>query len=499
MAVNIKSGNNGAGLANVSSTNELNVVTPQTEENAGFVQISSENDAGTITGVRYVTSPETSDDYRLRVGVDTTLFNVSFEGTTNSPNAHITSVVSGMTVGMAGGFYSTNTGNNTTNSTYSILRTWKTFPLFGSFPTYGEFWLKEVLPFQTNTVSDWGFGFVATNATPTDGVYFRRISSGELVAVLNNNGSEVVSQTIDTTNLKSRDGISPYSATKVNHFVISVGADEIEYWINDVLVSTISIPTSTIYGTQSSSLPMFVRTFNAAAGTVIAGKQVSVGMLNASLGDMHTSKPWPHVICGLGGGAYQIQPGTASGSTVTRGAGGLGWPTSNTARIAGTWTATSAPALASLGGLWTTPAISTILSDNDYPVFTYQNPAATTNVTGKTLYITGVRVGEAYVSAAASTNAIFLSYILAFGSSAAGTAGTDGATALATRGMCIGGHGFAATDTAGMYKPGFEVTFHSPLVIQPGQYFNFVVRPFGTVASNTLVVTSSLSVNGYFE
>jgi len=36
-------------------------------------------------------------------------------------------------------------------------------------------------------------------------------------------------------------------------------------------------------------------------------------------------------------------------------------------------------------------------------------------------------------------------------------------------------------------------------MVPAGHYFHFVVRPFGTVTSNTLVVTSSLAVNGYFE
>lgn len=80
MGVNIKGGNNTTGLANVSSTYELQVVTPQTEADAGFVQISTEMDAGDVLGTRTVVPPECSDDYRLRVGLDQTLFNASFEG-----------------------------------------------------------------------------------------------------------------------------------------------------------------------------------------------------------------------------------------------------------------------------------------------------------------------------------------------------------------------------------------------------------------------------------
>lgn len=39
----------------------------------------------------------------------------------------------------------------------------------------------------------------------------------------------------------------------------------------------------------------------------------------------------------------------------------------------------------------------------------------------------------------------------------------------------------------------------APLVVPPGTYSHFIVRPLGTVASGTLVVVGSLAVTGYFE
>jgi hypothetical protein len=122
-----------------------------------------------------------------------------------------------------------------------------------------------------------------------------------------------------------------------------------------------------------------------------------VGYVNVGIGDQNTNKLWSHVMCGLGNGAYQFAQGNTPGPTVTRASGAAGHPASGTARIAGTWTATSAPALNNLGGLWTSPAMSTLASDADYPVFAFQNPTGTATLPGKTLYITGIRV-EAYVA-----------------------------------------------------------------------------------------------------
>ena len=146
-----------------------------------------------------------------------------------------------------------------------------------------------------------------------------------------------------------------------------------------------------------------------------------------------------------------------------------------------------------------TPAISTLTSDADYPVFAYQVPAGTAALPGKTLYITSIRVGEGYASAAASTNAIQLTYIVTVGGTSATTSTADATTTVAPRALVVGSHGFLATGVTGTISPGFEVTFPTPLVCPAGTFFTFVCRPFGTVTSNTLVVSSSLSVNGYFE
>jgi hypothetical protein len=497
MGVNIKGGNNSAGLANVSTNYELQVVTPQTEANAGFAQISTEVDAGTVLGYRTVIAPEASDDYRLRVALDQTVFNASFEGTTILTTVW-NQVLSVMTTAQANGFMSLNSGSATASTNAAYVRTHRHFPTFGTYPTYCDMWIREANTTATNAISEWGFLYLTTSNTqqPLDGVYFRRVSGGQLYAVVTNNGTDIASTTITTTNVPPRDGVGTFDPTEAAHYLISYHNDVARFWINDVVVAELACPAANATLTASSNTPVGFRVLN--TGTASAGRQLTVGFVNVGLGDQNVNKPWSHVMCGLGQGAYQLPQGNTPGPTVTRGSTG-GHPPSATARAAGTWSATAAPALSNLGGLWTSPAISSLATDVDYPVFAFQNPTGTATLPGKTLYITGVRVGEAYVSTAASTNAIFLSYILMVGSSAAATSTADAATTVAGKSIVIGGHGFSATEAVGNYKNGFEMRFDSPLMIPAGHYFTFVVRPFGTVASNTLVVTSSLAVNGYFE
>lgn len=498
MGVNIKGGNSSAGLANVSSTYELQVVTPQTEADAGFVQLSTEVDSGDVTGYRSLIALEASDDYRLRVGIDQTAFNCSFEGTTLMTTLW-NQLLTTHTTAQASGFMTLNSTPSTATTTASYVRTHRHFPTYGTYPTYLDMWIKEANITSTNSISEWGFLFLTAQATQQvlDGIYFRRIAGGALYAVVTNSSTDSTPVLITTTNVPSRDGVGVFDPTETNHYLIVYHNDTIRFWINDVMVAEIPCPAANAQFTSSSNTPVGFRVLN--TGVASAGRQLSVGFVNVGLGDQNVNKPWSHALCGMGSGAYQVQQGGTPGPTVTRGAGTLGHPTSGTARSAGTWTATSAPALNNLGGLWTSPAISSLTTDADYPVFAYLNPVGTTTLPGKTLYVTGVRVGEAYVNAAASTNAIFLSYIIMVGASSATTSTADAATTVSGKSLTIGGHGFVATEIVGNTKSGFEMRFDSPLMVPAGYYFTFVVRPFGTVASNTLVVTSSLAVNGYFE
>lgn len=497
MAV-LDTGSSSSGKANVNANFELEVHTPTTEANAGFVQISSEVDAGLVLGTRRVRSPEASEDFRLRVGADSILFNQSFEGT-NIARDRIQQNDTTATAAQANGFLTLNSGSSTTSGQGTNVRTYRTLPLFGSFPTYVEFWANVQNPTATNALVEWGLGYCSgVTAQLTDGVFFRNISAGTLRAVMTFNSSDTVVTDITTTNIPTRDGTGTFDITETNHYVISVTNDEVNYWINDALVATQSVPAGQGSPTSSMNLPIFGRVYN--SGTASAGKQLRFGFLGASQGDLSSYKTFGHQSSGSGGGAYQIQPGTASGPTVTRGAGSTGWPTSATARTAGTWTATSAPATNSLGGLWLSPAISTLTSDADYPVFAYQNPAGTATLPGKTLYITGVRVGETTVTTVAATNAITLAYAAGIGSTGSATNVTEAAAAVAARIIPLGQVAFIATAAVGTFAQGWHVDLsEAPLVCPPGTFVHFIVRPFGTVTSNTLVVAGSVTFIGYHE
>ena len=496
----IETASSTAGKANVGSNADaayaLSVNLPATDTSSGFATMVAENDDGTVRGSRSMRALEVSQDYRLRVGADQTMFNLDFAGTVIA-QAHIQQTLSTMTAVQGSGFLSLNNGNATASGNSAYVRTYRTFPIYGTFPLYVEHWIREANHTATLAVSEWGLGYASGTTAPTDGVFFRRAAGGQLIGVLNYAGSEVPAN-ITTTNVPSRDGAGSYDATEANHYLIVVHNDEVEWWINDTLVLVAPIPATSPIPTSSFTQPAFARVYN--TGVASAGRRVELGFLNVSMGDQNANKPWPHIMAGSGGGAYQTQPGSTSGGTVSRAAAANGWPASATAKTTTAWAATTAPGTSELGGRWLSPAISTLTSEADYPLFAYLNPVGTATLPGKTLYVTGIRVGETMALAAASTNVIQLFFFAGVGSTAAATTATEGAAIVAARIVPLGSLGFLATTALGAMTQGWQVDFsYGPLVVPPGTYLHLICRPVGTVASNTLVVAGTMTVIGYFE
>lgn len=485
MGVNIKGGNSGAGLANVSATYELNVVTPQTEENAGFVQLSTEADAGDVLGTRTVIPLEASDDYRLRAGLDQTLYNQSFEGTVVATHM-FNQTLSTMTTNQASGYFSLNSGNATASGNHAIFQTRRSFPLYGTYPTYIDMWIREANFDATNSTSEFGIGYVATTAAPTDGVFFRRNNSGVLKAVVNYGGTET-EETIDTTNITDRGAGTAYTPTECNHYLIVIHNDIANFWVNDILVASIGCPDNQPSLTSSSSQPLFARVYN--SGVASAGRRIEIGFLNVSLGDQHNNKPWSHALCGLGQGSYQTQLGTATAQTAN-------WANSS-APVSATLSNTAA-GYTTLGGQYQFAASAT--NETDWALFAYLNPAGTNALPGKTLYVTSIRVSKMLVTGAAAVNATMFFWAVGVGASAVSLATTDAATTVSPKRIPLGIQNHLASAAVGTAADGFDVQFtDAPLVVQPGTYVHIILKQLNGTNTASLVFRGQVMVNGYFE
>ena len=498
MGVNIKGGNNLSGLANVSATNELQVVTPQTEENAGFVQVSAEVDSGDVLGYRTTLPLEISDDYRVRVGQDQTLFNLSFEGT-NIATGHIQQNTTTYTVAQANGFLVLNSSTTFAASSVAAVRSYRMFPLWGTYPIYAEMWLREANDNATFAISEWGLFHLATTTSivaPTDGVFFRRLAGGQLRAVANNNGveTEVI---IDTTNVPPRDDVGVYTPSEVSHYLIAIHNDIARFWINDVLVASIPCPSNTAALASTSQAPLHFRTYVPAGNAASTAKKIEIAWMNVSSGDQNMNKPWGHAMAGSGQNAYQVQPGSASLtlpilSNYVVSAAPAAMTLSNTTTAAATY--------ASLGGQYqfTVPATA---AETDFIMFGWQNPTGSATLPGKTLYITGIRIGEAVVTTVLSAHYHYLQWGIAAGSTALTLATvSDTATTMAYRRITLGGQGFLASAALGTTAPGFQVNLESaPLICPAGNYVSVIMRDISNAATATGAIRGNVTIIGYFE
>jgi len=490
----ISTGSSTAGKANVDATFNLNVNTPVDEGDAGYVCLSSTVDEGTVTGTRTNRAVEISDDYRVRVGVDTMWLNKQFAGTILDPA--FVQVATTMTYTQSVGFGVLNSANATASGNTINLSTRKSFPLFSTFGTVVEAHIREGNPTSTNSSSEWGLGLLTGTATPLDGVFWRRLAGGQLQGVVNFAGTETPTN-ITTTAVPGRGGTGSYSATDVNKYVIVISTGDVEFWINDVLVASIATPNNQGAPTQSSSLPFQFRVIN--SGVASAGRRIEIGFCGVQLADAVTARSWPASITGNGGSSIQTQLGT----TVAQ--------TSNsliTALAAPTFTANTAPANAALGGKWIsaspltagTSGLATV-ADVHYPIFSYLNPAGTVAIPGKDLVIRGIRVGETVVSAVLGATYTQLEWLAGFGSSAASLATADAVgppTTVSPKRIHLGSQAFLALAPAGTVAPGFFVDFgDAPQVVPPGTYLHIILSLLGNAATGTL--RGSITPIGYYE
>lgn len=490
----ISTGSSTAGKANVDATFNLNVNPPIDESTAGFVSLSSEVDSGSVMPARTNRALEVTDDYRLRVGVDTMWLNKQFAGTILDPA--FVQVATTMTYTQSVGFGVLNSGNATASGNTINLATKKSFPLFATFGTNIETHLREANPTSTNSSSEWGLGIMTGVATPLDGVFWRRLAGGQLQGVINFAGTENATN-ITTTAVPARSGTGSYSATDVNKYLIVVSTGDVEFWINDILCLRTPTPTNQGAPTQSSSMPLQFRVVN--SGVASAARRIEVGFCSVQLADAVTARSWPASINGNGGSSIQTQLGTAVAQT------------SNsliTALAAPTFTANTAPANAALGGKWITTSPMTAgtsglatVADVHYPIFSYLNPAGTVAIPGKDLVIRGIRVGETVVSAVLGATYTHLEWLAGFGSSAATLATADAVgppTTVSPKRIHLGSQAFLALAPAGTTSPGFFVDFgDAPQVVPPGTYLHIILSLFGNAATGTL--RGSITPFGYYE
>lgn len=481
MAV-IDSGSNSAGKANVDAGYNLNVALSNTPAYIGGVRMFSENDPGTATGTPYLKSPETSPDYRLRVGMDTYSLSYTFNATAQNSGVwkYATST---MACTQSAGFLNINSaGTSTASGNYTYYQSWKYFPLLGIAGMSVELTGQITMAPVANEVFLAGLGIPTGAAEPVDGCWFELTSAGLKGCLRYNSG------TVSKVDLMAAGSVPLNTNAK---YAMVVQEREIEFWIDDVLYGELDIPAAQGQPFLTTALPLFLQKYN--SGTVGSSPNmiIKVGDINVQIMDVHSSKPWSHQMCGAGMCAYQGQDGNTMGTTAA-------YPNATAATtVTGAALSQTTALKTGLGG---EAGITAAVPGVDGWVTAYQNPAGSVNITPRTLYITGVRISAVNIGAAVATTPSTISWSIAFGGTQLNSLATaEGVAAKAARRVPLGLQSWVVGSAIGAQAADIVMAFNSPIVVNPGEYLGAVAKFVQGTATASQVIWSVVGFDGYWE
>jgi hypothetical protein len=477
-------GNTSGNIAEVNTANEQLVALPNVHERVGGVRNHSENDDGELTGSPYLKSPETSRDYRLRVGIDTVLHYDEFNATTQNTgiNRHVFAT---MTATQGSGSILFNANSTLTASTGVQHTTWRQFPIIDTAPLYVGHTISFTAAPLANQVVEWGlFPHAAGTAAPTDGVYFRYTSAG-LFGVLNFNGVETSSAALPAGTIAAND---------TKKFTIVPGEKAAEFWMDDKFLGEVVVPAGNGKFCLSGALPISMQFRN--SGTV-SGAPVMQAKLNdwsVSLADIATNKTWAGQMASMGLSAYQAQNGGTIGQTAQ-------WA-NTTLPTAAAGTNTTAALGTGLGGIFQLNAPATTATD--IIIDSFANPVGGVNQTPRTLILRGIWIHAANAGAAVATTPTTYALACAFGHTSVSLATTETAsfatnTAKAPRRMPLGIMSFPVGAPIGAIANAVQVDFESPVVVNPGEFVAVVAKVLTGTATASQVTQFLIGFNGYWE
>jgi len=429
-----------------------------------------------------IVRPETSDDFKMRVGRDHPLDQEIFTYASQHTGKYFYAFTT-MTMNQASNTLVTNNGNIVTTATGCVFRTFRWFSLFGSTNTMSVSFtatMSAVPP--TDTVLDYGFFTpgAANPFAPTDGVYFRVTSAG-ICGVVNFGGIEAATEIFDfVPGLEHR------------HYEIRMTQKSAEFFIDGVFYEEVLSPTFNANLYASWQQPMAIR--HAILGNA-ASHAFSFKLYNYAIitGDLASNRPWSDRMSSWGQ-SYQGQSGQTMGTVALYANSQV--PTSLTAlngsAVAGT---------VGLGGYVILTNVDAGGGSTDVIVNSYQNPAGTIASPGKTLFIKGAWVSAYTSGTTVATTSTCISWALAYGATSANLGLTEStsfasATVKAPRIVPLGYSSIDATKIAGTpYTPGrIYVPFTVPIPVNQGEFLMLV----GKVVAGTATVGQTVTViNGY--
>ena len=488
----IQGGSSVANKANVDASYNLQVNTPTNSALAGFTALTCVNDAGAITGNKETKSPRCSDDFRLSIGVDTPLFEDSFNGLQQNTNIWKFFSLNSLVASQSGGYLNLNPTQVITSGGTVSMQSYRYITLMGNATIHIEFFMSfsgvSITPLAGQILEFGLFAAPATAVAPPDGVFFRYTSNGLQGVTVNNSGGE---NTIATPRACSNFTLDANYSCKM-----IIGEKFVDFYVNNVEIGSINTPSGFGAPFLSQALPISMLCRNTGTIASVNGSYLRISDIHVDALDLEYGKSNPQILAGMGRHGSVSQNGAVIANTAA-----VGNSTVIGTAAALSNTAIAAPACVGLGGVSTYLPTLTVFQDGI--LSSYQNPAGTVNIQGRTLFITGVRISSA-VSAAFTGGAVAQLYYLAYGHTAVGLT-TAEASSFTTGGgksprrVPLGGEGFPITAALGTFASGgVSASFTSPIVVNPGEFVAVVAKNVGIVTTAGSI-TSMISFDSYWE
>lgn len=488
-------GNTSGNVAEVNSANQLKVALETSAAanpgNVGAVRLMTENDDGSHTGTAYLRAPETSPDSRIRMGLDYRLFDDVFNYSAQNTSTWYYQFAT-LTASLPGaGFLQFSTVQGTTASHGAYMRTKQYFPMINTAPLAAEFYIGQATAqMVANEVFIAGFGAPSAAVTiPTDGVWFRLTSGGGFEGVLSYNSSVV------TTQFDVAVPLTDFATGTMYKVTVVVGEREVEYWIDDVFIGHLDIPVTQGMPWLQGSLPIFMQKYN--VGAVSNTNIMRVSRVGVTTLDVDLQRAWGQTQAIAGSACYQGQNGHTMGTTALL-PNATGATTVTGAALA------QATALAT--GLGGQAGITAAVPGVDGWVTAYLNPAATINITGRNLVITGVHISSINIGAAVATTPSTLQWSIAFGGTQLDSLATaeggsfSTATVKAARRVAVGLQSWVVGAAIGAQAQELDQDFSAaPIVVAPGEYLGAVAKFIQGTATASQVIWAVVTFRGYFE
>ena len=467
----------------------LNVYLPSIVDSEGnpsvpgnYVNNNFEADAGTVTKAPLQKQGDISANYRQRMGIDTLLFNECFNGSAIN-SANFFSVVATQAIAVAGGFLTLNSAGSVATSAVSRVQSYQSFPAYGAYPLQLEleFVYGAAYSGVANNTCEMGFGFAATTAAPTDGVFFRWAPDGTLRAIVNYAGTETISDPLSF-------GI--VAANVRHHANIVVGNDYAEFWIDNILLVNLPVSAANGMAIMNQSPPLLFRNYNSTSTAPVTAVKLNIANVCLTLGDMNCMRDWASIQAGMGGGSYQGQTGQTMGPSANY---------TNSAAPAAASLSNTTPNYATIDGQWSFAAPAG--AETDFAIFGFQVPAGAAATPAKMLVITGIGLSSINTGAAVATTATVLQWALGLGSTTATLATAADAAAVKMRRIVpVGFQCFAVGAGIGANAQNGDINliFAAPKIAEPGTYVHLICRvPIGT-ATGSQVMRGTYRIDGYW-